>query len=1106
MSVAFTTLPGTGSEVHGVLKEDASTPADPFDMGAGRVDLRQSALVGFTLDETTANYEAANPGLGGDATTLNVASLGQDFCPTTCTWKRTLTGTAPGTVNWTTSATTPAGMTISVSPSSFSLAQGDEVTLTFTADVGGVSPKGEWTFAEVQLTPSASSVPPAHFPVAVIPAGGQPPVTLHFHGNLHDGCTGDGAADLATGGEDICTPFLGDDVLDTAPAAHWGPINTALDCTVDRCVSDPNWIWELTGETTLQGPMTIEWWYGGPGDNPLLFDDFEIRLYADGAEVLREVVRHTGTAPNVPHLLRSTVNVPRTTATGNFVLVIDPLFVNQNESFIYYDSEQACPGVIGGPACDSRVSMPVIDRQPQPPIANDDFAFVLSGGTVDIDVLANDSDPEGGPLAVEIVTPPANGTATVTLGQTISYTHDGSATTSDSLVYRITDNQGLTDTATVFITISDECLVPSGGYSDDFESGAPGWVVDTAVLAPPSQSWVLLSPDPFATSPTTVWFTDANAQDPTLMADTSKDVRLVSPAQHVSTTTHLTFFHRFNTETGFDGGVLEVSTDNGATWVDVVDSGGVFVAGAYGDMTAAGSGFVLSGRDTWGGLSDGFLTGDMNLTEVDLGALAGETINVRFRFGQDELTPQPAGGWWIDDVAFNSLLEPCAGTQPPVANDDAATVVAGGSVNTDVKANDSDPDTANADLNVTIEAIPTHGSAAVEADGTITYTHNGDTATSDSYQYRITDPEGGFDVATVSITIVQDNATPNAVDDSGSVAAGGSTTVDVKANDSDADHTNAQLTVTLETTPTHGAAGVNGDGSITYTHNGDSATSDSFQYRLTDPEGASDIATVTITVNQLGKTTGGGYLLTSAGDKLNFTFHVSQQADGSIAGNLQYSDKQQKVKIHLKDVLLFGALSEQCGSVLPGPGSAEFSGTGTYNGAAASFRVCVSDAGETGVGADRFHLECTDGCDYNTIARADEALAGGNIQVRNPGATASSSSTESSNAAATSNVIASTLLLDPVLLTNAPIGSSQQLTVRAFGPDQSLLAGVAISITVLDGTGNLLDTLTRVSDASGLVSLSVVIGAGETEFLAWNGSLSSNAISVTGVLPTGGGL
>ena len=49
----------------------------------------------------------------------------------------------------------------------------------------------------------------------------------------------------------------------------------------------------------------------------------------------------------------------------------------------------------------------------------------------------------------------------------------------------------------------------------------------------------------------------------------------------VSGQSHLTFWHRYGTEAGFDGGVLEVSTDDGATWQDVEAAGGVFVQGGY---------------------------------------------------------------------------------------------------------------------------------------------------------------------------------------------------------------------------------------------------------------------------------------------------------------------------------------------------------------------------------------------------------------------------------------------------------------------------------------------------------------------------------------------
>src|SRR5690625_3362140 len=47
-----------------VTKEDGLTPADPFDMGSGRIDLDAAANAGFVLDETPADYEAADPQLG----------------------------------------------------------------------------------------------------------------------------------------------------------------------------------------------------------------------------------------------------------------------------------------------------------------------------------------------------------------------------------------------------------------------------------------------------------------------------------------------------------------------------------------------------------------------------------------------------------------------------------------------------------------------------------------------------------------------------------------------------------------------------------------------------------------------------------------------------------------------------------------------------------------------------------------------------------------------------------------------------------------------------------------------------------------------------------
>ena len=73
-----------------------------------------------------------------------------------------------------------------------------------------------------------------------------------------------------------------------------------------------------------------------------------------------------------------------------------------------------------------------------PPIANNDSASVVTGGSVVVNVLANDSDANNHTLMVTAVTQGSSGSVT-TNGTTVTYNHDGSATTSDSFTYAISD-------------------------------------------------------------------------------------------------------------------------------------------------------------------------------------------------------------------------------------------------------------------------------------------------------------------------------------------------------------------------------------------------------------------------------------------------------------------------------------------------------------------------------------------------------------------------------------------------------------------------------------------------------------------------------------------
>jgi uncharacterized repeat protein (TIGR01451 family) len=159
------------------LKEDAETPADPFDMGAGRVDLTVAAEAGLVLDITEQEYLDANPGEGGDPSTLNLPSLGQEQCMRSCAWTREVSSTLDYAVTWTTSFTGPTGMTVTVTPVSFTLMPFATQVISIEADVGGLPTDGSWAFGELMLTTEVTP-PVAHFPVAVLPSAGVLPALV----------------------------------------------------------------------------------------------------------------------------------------------------------------------------------------------------------------------------------------------------------------------------------------------------------------------------------------------------------------------------------------------------------------------------------------------------------------------------------------------------------------------------------------------------------------------------------------------------------------------------------------------------------------------------------------------------------------------------------------------------------------------------------------------------------------------------------------------------------------------------------------------------------------------------------------------------------------
>jgi Ca2+-binding RTX toxin-like protein len=152
------------------------------------------------------------------------------------------------------------------------------------------------------------------------------------------------------------------------------------------------------------------------------------------------------------------------------------------------------------------------------PHALDDAIAVDEDAGGPIDVLANDTDPDGDPLVITGVTDPANGSASL-VGSAVAYAPDVDFHGSDTFDYTISDGHGGADTGSVTVTVlpvnddpdaeedaatleEDEPSTIDVLANDEDVDGDPLLVVDvddpdhgTASIAPDARS-VIYAPDP----------------------------------------------------------------------------------------------------------------------------------------------------------------------------------------------------------------------------------------------------------------------------------------------------------------------------------------------------------------------------------------------------------------------------------------------------------------------------------------------------------------------------------------------------------------------------------------------------------------------------------
>ena len=153
------------------------------------------------------------------------------------------------------------------------------------------------------------------------------------------------------------------------------------------------------------------------------------------------------------------------------------------------------------------------------PVTVTEEISVVGGGTVTTlndgvttSVLTNDSDADGDSINAVLVTNPINGSLTLNANGTFSYTHNGSATTTDTFYYRSNDGyvNGNTVSVTIYINnppvaVADTIAVLESGTATTTTSGAtsvldndtddPGEVLTAQIVTAPTHGTLTLNAD-----------------------------------------------------------------------------------------------------------------------------------------------------------------------------------------------------------------------------------------------------------------------------------------------------------------------------------------------------------------------------------------------------------------------------------------------------------------------------------------------------------------------------------------------------------------------------------------------------------------------------------
>ncbi|WP_299149975.1 tandem-95 repeat protein [uncultured Tateyamaria sp.] len=460
------------------------------------------------------------------------------------------------------------------------------------------------------------------------------------------------------------------------------------------------------------------------------------------------------------------------------------------------------------------------------PDAVDDTATVEEDGSVDISVLANDTDADGDDLRVTDASSP-DGEVTINPDGTITFSPNENFNGPTTITYTITDDQGGEDTATVTVEVTPVNDAP------DAVNDAATTDEDTPVTID-----VLANDTDVDGDPLTITGASVPADQGTV--DVVDNKLLFTPAENFNGDATISY----SIEDGNGG----TDTAEAIVTVAPVNDDPVAVDDIAETMEDEPVTINLIGNDT-------DVDGDpLTIGSVSVPAEQGEVVDNSD--GTVTFTPAPnfngpatitytvVDGQGGEDEG-EATVNVGAVNDGPTAVDDTATTDEDTPVTIDAVGNDTDPD--GDPLTITGASVPADQGTVDVVDNKLLFTpaenFNGDATIS----YTITDGNGGTDTAEVGVTVNPVNDDPVAVDDIETTDEDTPVVVDLIGNDTDVD--GDPLTIGSVSVPAEqGEVVDNSDGTVTFTPAPNFNGPATITYTVVDGQGGEDEGQAVVSV------------------------------------------------------------------------------------------------------------------------------------------------------------------------------------------------------------------------------------------------------------------